>query len=116
MFIRGLHAAGQEPAVRDALLKIFVPLRIPLAALFISHGVSFVSNFIGGREYERTSVAALMAAPYSRIMVMHLTVLFGGWVVLLLNNPVPALALLVLLKTAMDLRAHAREHDPHLCA
>jgi hypothetical protein len=110
LFIRGLHAAGPEPGVRDALLRIFVPLWIPLAALAISHGVSFVSNFLGRREYERTRVQALMAAPYSRIMVMQFTVIFGGWVVLLLKNPVPALALLVLIKTAMDLRAHRREH------
>jgi hypothetical protein len=110
MFIRGIHAVGPEPGVRDALLRIFVPLWIPLAALFVSHGVSFVSNFIGQREYERTSVQALMAAPYGRIVAMQLTVIVGGWVVLLLNNPVPALALLVLLKTAMDFRAHKNEH------
>ena len=114
IFIRGIHATGPEPGVRDALLKIFVPLWIPLAALFVSHGVSFVSNFIGQREYERTSVQALMAAPYGRITVMQLTVIFGGWVVLLLNNPVPALALLVLVKTAMDLVAHRKEHLPNL--
>jgi hypothetical protein len=110
MFIRGIHAVGPEPGVRVALLKIFVPLWIPLAALFVSHGVSFVSNFLGQREYERTSVQALMAAPYGRIVAMQLTVIFGGWVVLLLNNPVPALATLVVMKTAMDLRAHRNEH------
>jgi len=72
--------------------------------------VSFVTNFLEGREYERTSVQALMAAPYSRIVAMQLALIFGAWVVLLLKNPVPALAMLVLIKTAIDLRAHLKEH------
>ena len=41
---------------------------------------------------------------------MQLTIIFGGWLVLLLNNPVPALALLVGVKTLADLQAHRKEH------
>jgi hypothetical protein len=52
----------------------------------------------------------LMTAPYSRITVMQLTLIFGGWVILLLGSPVPALALLVVLKTAVDFSAHNAEH------
>ena len=50
-FVRGLAGAGPDPGVWDALAGIFVPLWGPLAALFISHGVSFFSNFMGRREY-----------------------------------------------------------------
>jgi len=42
---------------------------------------------------------------------MQLTVIFGGWVVLLLKNPVPALALLVVLKIGADLMSHKKEHQ-----
>jgi hypothetical protein len=96
--------------VRETLLKIFVPLWITLAALFISHGVSFFSNFLGRREYERSTITVLMTAPYNRIMVMQLTLIFGGWVILLLNSPVGALVLLIVLKTALDFSAHRKEH------
>jgi uncharacterized protein DUF6498 len=41
--------------------------------------------------------------------VLHLTVLFGGWVVMLLGSPLFALVVLVVLKTAADLRAHRAE-------
>jgi hypothetical protein len=41
---------------------------------------------------------------------MHLTVIFGGWLVMLLKSALPALVLLVVLKTAADLRAHLKEH------
>ena len=42
-------------------------------------------------------------------MVLHFTVLFGGWIVMTLGSPVPALVLLIVLKTAADLRGHKAE-------
>ena len=48
-FVRGLDAAGPEPGVWNALLDLFVPLWPALMALFISHGVSFFTNYIGRR-------------------------------------------------------------------
>lgn len=69
-----------------------------------------VTNFIGRREYTATTMAALMTAPYNRIIVMQLTLIFGGWIILLLKSPIPALAVLVLVKTALDFSAHRTEH------
>ena len=109
-FVRGFDASGAAPGAREALLGIFDPLWVSLAGLFISHGVSFFTNFIGRREYAGTTVNALMTAPYNRIIVMHLALIFGGWVIMALKSPVPALAILVLLKTALDLSAHRKEH------
>ena len=109
-FIRGPAVTGPEPGVRAALLAIFVPLWTSIAALAISHGVSFVDNFLKRREYAHATMKGLMIAPYSRITVMQLTLIFGGWVILLLGSPVPALALLVVLKTAVDFSAHRAEH------
>jgi hypothetical protein len=53
----------------------------------------------------------LMTAPYNRIVVMQLALIFGGWAIMLLNSPVPALALLVVFKTALDFTAHRKEHS-----
>jgi hypothetical protein len=77
--------------------------------LVISHGLSFYWNYLRSGEYERASLNALMAQPYGRVVVLHLTVLFGGWVVMLLGSPLFALVVLVALKTAADLRAHRAE-------
>ena len=111
LFVRGAFATGPAPPVRAALYAIFSPLWVSLAALFISHGVSFVDNFLGRREYAGTTMNALMMAPYRRIMVMQMALIFGGWIILLLKTPVPALALLILLKTALDFTAHRKEHS-----
>jgi hypothetical protein len=109
LFIRGT-GTSPEPAVPETLRVIFTPLAVPIAALFISHGISFVTNFIGRREYAATTMAALMTAPYNRIIVMQLALIFGGWIILLLKSPVPALVVLVLVKTALDFSAHRSEH------
>ncbi len=50
-----------------------------------------------------------MAALYRRVTLMQLTLIFGGWLVMTLNNPLLALALLIVLKVATDLHAHRGE-------
>jgi hypothetical protein len=109
-FVRGIDPFGPEPGVREALLEIFNPLWMSLAGLFFSHGVSFVTNFVGRREYATATVSALMTAPYKRIVVMHLALIFGGWLIMAFKTPIWGLALLVLFKTMLDLSAHRQEH------
>lgn len=109
MFVRGINAQGSGPGAVEALTHLFTPLWPALLALFLSHGVSFALNFLARREYQRTTMSRLMAAPHGRIVMMQFTLIFGGWVVLLLKNPLPALVLLIVLKVAADLRAHYGE-------
>ena len=78
--------------------------------LAISHGISFWFNYIGRGEYLRVTPIELMGAPYARVVVLHLTIIFGAFVSIALGSPVGALVVLVILKTALDLRLHAREH------
>ncbi|WP_019591862.1 DUF6498-containing protein [Thioalkalivibrio sp. ALE20] len=85
-------------------------LMIPFLALLLSHGTSYVLNFIGRREYESVTANEVMVAPYKRIVVLHVTILAGGGLVTYLGSPMAALALLVVLKTAIDVFTHVREH------
>ncbi|MBI4361249.1 hypothetical protein HY572_05760 [Candidatus Micrarchaeota archaeon] len=73
------------------------------AAYFLSHGYSFVVNFLDRREYLEAEPKSLMAAPYPRVILMHVAVIFGAILGL------PALVL-VLGKMVLDLASHAREH------
>jgi hypothetical protein len=77
--------------------------------LVVSHGLSFYWNYLQNGEYQRASLQQLMSQPYGRVVVLHLAVLFGGWIVLILGSPLLALVLLVALKTAADVRAHMAE-------
>jgi hypothetical protein len=110
-FLRGFESGPADFGALEGLVEVFAPVWPALVALFVSHGLSFALNFIGRREYESETITTLMTAPYRRIIVMHMTLIFGGGLVMALDTPAPALALLVVLKTLADLRAHRREHQ-----
>jgi hypothetical protein len=78
--------------------------------LFISHGVSFVFNFLRRGEQLRTSATELMFAPYRRVVILHLTILFGALAVAAFGARLLPLVILVSRKTATDLGFHLREH------
>lgn len=89
-------------------LRLLPQLAFPLAALALSHLVSFWVNVRGrGERYAKPTEA--MGGFYGRVVVMHLTILFGGFLVLSLGSPVWAVALLVVLKVGVDAAAHVRE-------
>ena len=91
-------------------------LWLPLAALAGSHLFSFFWNYILQGEYRRAALGDLMHKPYGRVVVLHLTIIFGGWGAMLLGSPHWALLLLIGLKIWLDLRAHLTEHRQALPA
>lgn len=78
-------------------------------ALFLSHGASFLFNYIGRGEYLTASPSGQMGAVYGRVVVLHLTIIFGAFLVAALGAPIGALLVFVILKTAFDLGLHLRE-------
>jgi hypothetical protein len=78
--------------------------------LFLSHGISFLLNYVGWKEYLNTNPMKQMFAPYGRLIVLHITIIVGSFFVIGLGQPVFLVALLVILKTAGDLFFHLREH------
>ena len=90
---------------------LWTNVAIAAAALFISHGASFLFNYIGRGEYLTASPTRQMGAVYGRVVVLHLTILFGAFAVAMFGSPIWALLILVVLKTAFDLRLHVREHQ-----
>ena len=80
-----------------------------ILGLTVSRGISFATNYIGKGEYNRIGLQQLMSQPYGRIVVMHVAILFGGFLVMALHSPTPALLLLVALKMAFDLGGHVGE-------
>lgn len=89
----------------------FTVFYIPLAALALSHVASFFLNFIGRGEYEHLDPSRLMLQPYGRVVALHVTILVGAVAAAALGQPGYALVTLVLVKTAMDVVAHRREHE-----
>jgi len=123
-------AAEQQPAIMEGepwpLFLVFVQLLIDVvravlamapaewlvafAALAVSHGISLVLNYFRGGEHREHDARSLMAAPYRRIVIMHLAILAGGFGVAVVGSPLPLLVLLVVLKLVLDVWLHIREH------
>jgi hypothetical protein len=85
-------------------------LLLAALALAVSHGVSFVTNYLRTRDYETASARDLMFVPYKRVIVLHVVILIGGFLADTLGAPLIALVLLIALKMAIDLGAHLTEH------
>ena len=83
-----------------------------LPAFVLSHGYSVVANFRRKGESFKGQGDA-MAGFYRRIVVMHLTILFGAFLTMSLGSPVWGVVLLVALKTAVDGWSHLAERRRH---
>lgn len=91
--------SGRVNGVADILTVMILPtgLWIPLLALFVTRGVAVL-----GVPRESLDGKLVIIALYVRIVVLHLTIIFGAMLSLLIHS-VFGLVLLVLLKTLADL-------------
>jgi hypothetical protein len=85
-------------------------MKYAVLALFLSHGLSYVNNFILKGEYTRKDPATLMGEPYARIFVMHIAIIAGAFLSQTLGSPIGILLILILLKTAIDIKLHLKQH------
>lgn len=58
--------------------------------------------FLARGEAKTTNPMALMAAPYPRIVVLHIAIIFGAFLLMLLNQPVAGILVLALVKMGFD--------------
>lgn len=113
MFIYGIFVEGMQAPAEAELQQVaamFIGLWPALAALFVSHGISFFVNFLGRREYQGRTLGKQMSEPYGRIVLMHLVIIFGGGLSMILGNPTPVLVVVIIGKILLDVRAHLKEH------
>ena len=82
---------------------------IAVGAIAASHLYSYLNNFLGKGEYKRVGLGTLMHRPYGRIIVMHLSIIFGAGGAMMLGNPLPVLLALIIGKTVLDVRMHNKE-------
>ena len=83
------------------------------AALALSHGISFLANFVGAREYAHTNLLLVIFQPYLRMWLVM--VALGAGLVAAALLPAAAAtgafaAAVILVKTAADLVMHRLEH------
>jgi hypothetical protein len=114
MFVLGLFGGAAIRFGAVSLASLLAAVRgagigVPLGAMLASHGFSFFHNYLAGGEYQRVQLSQLMFQPYGRVMLLHVTVLIGAFLAKASGSPLPALVLLIVLKTTLDLWAHLKE-------
>ncbi|HOX54836.1 MAG: DUF6498-containing protein [Candidatus Omnitrophica bacterium] len=102
---------GQAPNF-DLVMATIKNQRLGEAALFIflGHAFSFFWNYLLKGEYRRSNLGLLLFSPYQRIVLLHVSILFGGFLLMALGSPIVGLCLFIFLKIIMDARAHLKEH------
>jgi Family of unknown function (DUF6498) len=84
-------------------------LQWALLALTISHGISFVTNYMRKKEYQVFTTNDLMWVPYNRAGVIIILVFIGG-VLVKETGSIIALTVLILIKVYADIRLHLNHH------
>jgi len=103
---------ASDHVINTVLRLLFDPwLGVAIAALAVSHGVSFVTNALRRGELEQRRPSEVMKDPYRRVMVMHSMIFLGAALVAFAGASKAFAIALVLLKTVADIGAHAREHQ-----
>src|SRR5690606_11967291 len=93
--VRGFPGGSQNfflGPIMEGLMRAEV-LVWPLVAMLVSHGVSFVSNFLASGEFRIAAIGELMMRPYGRVVILHVTIVLGGFMAVLLG---PSLGLQLL--------------------
>jgi hypothetical protein len=110
----GFNQQGSVMPSFSAVFGLLGSLQIggAVLALILSHTISFITNYIGNGEYKTATLSELMVQPYGRVIILHLTILVGGFLVMALGSPIIGLILLIVLKTFVDLKAHIKQHGP----
>jgi len=111
MYSSHVEDAGQLAEPADYYSMVIENLNwVAVVALFISHGWSFIENFMGNREHENLRPGSAMALPYRRMIITHVALLVGGFFLIEQGQPLVGLVLLLVLKVALDVTFHRREH------
>ncbi|MEM9402007.1 MAG: DUF6498-containing protein [Pseudomonadota bacterium] len=117
-FVHGLFVVSlfgsDDGTSRNLLESVALALDQPgMLAAFLSLVALQVSDWL--RDTVKNGLGTdgmkhLMIAPYRRIVVLHVTIIGGGFLLTSLGDPVAGLMLLVVLKTLSDIY-HARRDD-----
>lgn len=111
MYTGHIEELGESATPADYYSLVIENLNwVAVAALFISHGWSFVENFMGRNEHARLSPMQAMALPYRRMVITHIALIFGGFFLIEQGQPLAGLVLLVIMKIVLDVTFHRSEH------
>lgn len=97
----GSSSSMDLPQALTTLFSQQTGLAVGFVAIAIWQAVQLVL-FLAGEDARAKRPLELMAAPYPRMVILHVTIIFSGLFVLMLNEPMAGLLLLTLIKLGFD--------------
>jgi hypothetical protein len=94
------------------LMFYFLPLRalIAIGFLTISHGVVFVYDYLIRGDRNKVNLSYLITEPWSRVLILHLAIIIGGFLCILLKPNVVIIVCIVLIKCCVDSSLYLRQY------
>jgi hypothetical protein len=88
----------------------YYPVLITFFSFLVSHGFSYLHNYIGKKEYLLVSSSQMMLIPYIRVAMTDLTVMLSGFVFGPLGGHASTRILVICIKTILDYFHHSIRH------
>ncbi|MGH1541780.1 MAG: DUF6498-containing protein [Arenicella sp.] len=109
LFVQGVQSSSLKlDESLTTVVNYLVALWPAFLGLFISHGYSLFIHFF---KASHANQAKLTVKPlFSRVIVMHIALIVGGFFVAITQNHWLALPLLIILKIIADAKAHSKQH------
>jgi len=99
-----LELFSEGAVVFFAFIDKFQPqIYLGIAALCLSHLVSFLENFILQGGVFKTEPRDLMAKPYAQILILHAGLIFGAAAVEKFGSPIWLLLIILVFKLVVDI-------------
>lgn len=77
--------------------------------LFLSHGFSFIHNYLISGEYKTAKINSLFFQPYKRVVLVHLVIMIGFFLTLTNSSNTLLPIILIVLKIIIDSTMHIIE-------
>lgn len=86
---------------------------VSVLGIFVSHGISFLVNYLGKKEYLTTNDEDLISIFLKRAAPLYFTILFGGFLIVNTDSGTNLFSIMffILFKIVTDLISHIKEHE-----
>jgi hypothetical protein len=81
---------------------------IMILSLIFSHGISFVLDYLIKGNRNTANLRELIAEPFARVIILHISVMIGGFVICVFKTNVVVLICLLLFKCCLDVSMYIR--------
>ena len=85
---------------------------VSVLGIFISHGISFLVNYLGKKEYLGATDEGLISIFLKRVAPLYFTILFGGFLMVNIDGSYNLFSTIffILFKIVSDVISHVQEH------